>query len=272
MNDSNVPHTNFIHIINDFKTRWDWNLNDILVFSSLMVFLLVVCSCTFMWITRPAPRKQIIDVQRQMEVADRIREVLKHGSASSVEGKKLKEKKKSKKKKKESLDDSQSSKESEDTVSLLHTRLAGIDEESGGGQLLPSQDDSVLAQTLLTVFGQGMTLIIYNEHGAKRTKVTLVGGSVLQWRTDRLFSKKGKQLNIREVQFVNWGKQTNKFHLPGSRIAVEDSCFSLVTARETLDFEASSKAERDALAQGFTILMTRFKEKTPQEEIKWGKG
>jgi hypothetical protein len=37
-----------------------------------------------------------------------------------------------------------------------------------------------------------------------------------------------------------------------------------------IDFEASSKVERDALAQGFTILMTRFKEKSPQEEINWG--
>jgi hypothetical protein len=53
--------------------------------------------------------------------------------------------------------------------------LIGIDEESGGGQLLPSQNDSVLARTLLTVLGQGMTLIIYNENGAKRTKVSLAG-------------------------------------------------------------------------------------------------
>jgi hypothetical protein len=103
MNDSNVPHRNLLHIINDLTTRWNWNLNDILVFSSLMVFLLVVCSCTFMWITRPAPKKQIIDIQRQMEVADRIREVFKNGTTNSIESKKAKDKKKSKKKKKESL-------------------------------------------------------------------------------------------------------------------------------------------------------------------------
>lgn len=134
-----------------------------------------------------------------------------------------------------------------------------------------SPSDSALAQTLLTVLNQGMTLMIYNEHGAKQAKVTLVGGSILHWRTERMFSKKGKQLNIREVLFVNWGKQTNKFHLPGSKVAVEDCCFSLVTAKESLDFEASSKVERDALAQGFTILITRFKDKSPQEESSWGK-
>lgn len=113
--------------------------------------------------------------------------------------------------------------------------------------------------------------MIYNEKGAKQANVTLVGGSELHWRTVKMFAKKGKQMNLREVLFVNWGKQTNKFHLPGSKIAIDDCCFSLVTAKDTIDFEASSKVERDALAQGFTILLTRFKEKRPIEEISWGK-
>lgn len=115
-----------------------------------------------------------------------------------------------------------------------------------------------------------MTLKIYNEKGAKQANVTLVGGCELHWKTIRIFSKKGKQLNLREVLFVNGGKQTKKFHLPGSKNAVDDHCFSLVTSQYSLDFEASSKVERDALVQGFTILMTRFREKMPVEEIKWG--
>lgn len=114
--------------------------------------------------------------------------------------------------------------------------------------------------------------MIYNERGAKQVNVTLIGGSELNWRTVKLFSKKGKQLNLREVLFVNWGKQTNKFHLPTSKIAVDDCCFSLVTAKDTVDFEATSKVERDALAQGFTILLARFKEKRPLEEVSWGTG
>jgi hypothetical protein len=36
----------------------------------------------------------------------------------------------------------------------------GIDEESGGGQVLPSQNDSLLAQTLLTVLSQGTYIYI----------------------------------------------------------------------------------------------------------------
>jgi hypothetical protein len=133
-----------------------------------------------------------------------------------------------------------------------------------------SQGDSVLAQTLLSVLSEGIVMMLYNDKGAKQVNVTVVGGSVLHWRTAKLFSKKGKQLNLREVLFVHWGKQTPKFHLPTSNIAVEDCCFSLVTADDTIDFEATSKAERDAFAQGFTILLTRFKEKRPLEEVSWG--
>lgn len=123
-----------------------------------------------------------------------------------------------------------------------------------------SQGDSVLAQTLLTVLSQGMVLIVYNEKGAKQATVTLVGGSELHWRSVKLFSKKGKQLNLREVLFVSSGKQTKKFKLKTSEIAVEDCCFSLTTSTDTIDFEATSKVERDALVQGFTILLTRFED------------
>jgi hypothetical protein len=136
--------------------------------------------------------------------------------------------------------------------------------------MAPSPGDSALAQTLLSVLNQGMTLMIYSKDGAKQANVTLVGGAELHWRTLKLFSKKGKQLNLREVLFINWGKQTNKFHLPSAKGAIDECCFSLVTAKDTIDFEASSKVERDALAQGFTILLTRFKEKRPQQEVQWG--
>ena len=139
-----------------------------------------------------------------------------------------------------------------------------------GGAMEPSQGDSFLAQTLLSVLSQGMVLMVYNEKGAKQANAHLVGGSMLHWRTVKMFAKKGKQLNLRDVLFINWGKQTNKFHLPGSKIAIDECCFSLVTAKDTIDFEASSKVERDALAQGFTILLTRFKERRPVEEISWG--
>jgi hypothetical protein len=37
--------------------------------------------------------------------------------------------------------------------------------------------------------------------------------------------------------------------------ASEDLCFSLVTDKVTVDLEASSKVERDALVQGFSLVV-----------------
>jgi hypothetical protein len=132
-----------------------------------------------------------------------------------------------------------------------------------------TQGDTALAQTLLSVLAQGMTMTVYNEKGAKQAQVTLEGGSILHWRTLKMFAKRNKSLNLRDVMFVNTGKQTKKFHLPTSRGAVEENCFSLVTSTETLDFEVSSKVERDALAQGFTILLTRFREQRTPDSVTW---
>ena len=35
----------------------------------------------------------------------------------------------------------------------------------------------------------------------------------------------------------------------------QDLCFSLVTSDQSLDLEATSKMEREAMAQGFSMLM-----------------
>ena len=39
--------------------KWTWSLNDILVFSSLVAFVLIVVACSLMWTTRPVMKKEI---------------------------------------------------------------------------------------------------------------------------------------------------------------------------------------------------------------------
>ena len=153
----------------------------------------------------------------------------------------------------------------------IHSEAAFLlgDQQPPTAPVVVTQGDTALAQTLLSVLSHGMTMTVYNEKGAKAAHVTLEGGSILHWRTLKMFAKRNKNLNLRDVLFVNSGKQTNKFHLPTSRGAIEDNCFSLVTAKDTLDFEVSSKVERDALAQGFTILLTRFREQRTPEQVTW---
>ena len=287
--------------------RWTWSTNDIIVLSTLIVFVLVIITCTAMWFTRPLGKavdgpvvggstvpqrgstRPDTESLARMSVSRSIRGTpgmesllspmpplssamagrpsFKRGSKTTPPGSKRTSKR--------------SSRNIEDLEHGLHTGMIdqpSIHSEAAfllGDQQPPTvpvvvtQGDTALAQTLLSVLSHGMTMTVYNEKGAKAAHVTLEGGSILHWRTLKMFAKRNKNLNLRDVLFVNSGKQTNKFHLPTSRGAIEDNCFSLVTAKDTLDFEVSSKVERDALAQGFTILLTRFREQRTPEQVTW---
>ena len=136
---------------------------------------------------------------------------------------------------------------------------AYFDQPDNGEEADNDGSDSRILKTLLTVLGQGMTITKYNEKGLKQIHLHLADGVELRWRTVKMFAKKGKKLNLREVRFVNWGKQTKKFHMPVARNAFDEHCFSLVTGSDTVDFEARNVVERDALAQGFSILVNRLK-------------
>jgi len=120
--------------------------------------------------------------------------------------------------------------------------------------------DPRLVKTLLTVLEDGMLITKHGTGGPKPVILTLAGNE-LTWRTNgKLFPipKSGKKLHLSEITLVNWGKQTNTFHLQSARGATEEHCFSLITAwADSLDFECKSRVERDALAQSFAILVAR---------------
>lgn len=37
--------------------KWNWNINDILVFSSILIFVIIICACSLMWTTKPVAKK-----------------------------------------------------------------------------------------------------------------------------------------------------------------------------------------------------------------------
>ena len=65
-----------------------------------------------------------------------------------------------------------------------------------------------------------------------------------------------RELPIPEIMFIDIGKNTAGFVSGQSSTDVpQDFCFSLVTSDQSLDLEATSKMEREAMAQGFSMLM-----------------
>jgi hypothetical protein len=88
--------------------KWDWNVNDILVFSSIVIFVLIVCACSLMWTTKPVAKKDIVlgsstgDRPKSSWAASQLENGgLSGKSKSSNASSKSKEKKKSKKRQKD---------------------------------------------------------------------------------------------------------------------------------------------------------------------------
>lgn len=131
---------------------------------------------------------------------------------------------------------------------------------SATSTFVPTSSDKTMGDTLRGVLKHGMVITVHTTEGSKSVTMFLVG-SELQWRSAHLFSRKTKRLELTSVICVEWGKKTNTFRSKGgaSKGVPEDLCFSLVSNAQTVDLEASTKVERDALAQGFNHIISELK-------------
>lgn len=118
-----------------------------------------------------------------------------------------------------------------------------------------SPQDEALRKTFHSVLKEGMTLLLHTgDKNPKQVHLTLVG-TELRWKAAKVFARNLYKIDLRDIKYVEWGKQTSTFQKHPSMGASEDLCFSLITDKVTVDLEASSKVERDALVQGFSLVV-----------------
>eukprot|EP01035_Chromulina_nebulosa_P021957 gene21957-28427_t len=119
---------------------------------------------------------------------------------------------------------------------------------------------STMRATFTRVMSDGMTLTLHTQKGPKNINMVLNGNEIF-WKTSKMFpSRKQYKLNLREIIAVKLGKDTPNFKLPSAASVPEDTCFSLLTDKITVDLQLSSKVERDAVAQGFASFVNEFKQ------------
>jgi len=88
-----------------------------------------------------------------------------------------------------------------------------------------------------------------------------MSGSELRWESMNLMTRKRYSIDLKEILFVEWGKQTHNFRKTASAQAPEQHCFSLMSQTTTLDIEASNNTETEMVAQGFTSFIDSLKSK-----------
>lgn len=136
-----------------------------------------------------------------------------------------------------------------------------MNDGGSGGRLggYNSNPDAALLSTFTSVMQHGINVMLHTAKGPKQIQLTMDDTtSTLKWNSAKMFARKKNELQLSRVLFIELGKQTNNFHLASAKVTADDLCFSLVTQDSTLDIEASSKVERDALAQGFAIMLARI--------------
>ena len=253
---------------------WVPTTNEVIVYSTLFILALVLITCAMMYISKPSRSRQGSPINSN----DEMEEGLLQGdndqnnnntvspNSSVIDQVKKKKKKIIRKKKvkpdslsQQGLDfdiesnsviDSDASGASSEASSLLETKGGRI---PGAYKVDP---DLTLLTAFTSVLRQGITISLHTIKGVKQINLTL-SGTELKWQSLKVFVRKISKLDVKDILYIEMGKKTTSFKLPGASSVLDDYCFSLITNQESIDLEASSKVERDALAQGFAILIAR---------------
>lgn len=118
---------------------------------------------------------------------------------------------------------------------------------------LDSADSYV--NTFRRVLSSAVTMTRFSK-GKSRVVKCQLNGNEFYFETAGNWTRKKKSVAISSIQAVLKGKQSAEFSLSAAgRNAKEENCFSLLTKDiGSIDFEASSRIDRDAFVEGFELL------------------
>merc|ERR1712070_1263177 len=121
------------------------------------------------------------------------------------------------------------------------------------GALLGTDGEPVTDEALLRTFRQvlasGVNILQHCIKGPVAQIHLTLNRDIISWSGGRSVNG-SRELRVSDIMFVDIGKRTVAFVSGMSSQNVnEDCCFSLVTSNQSLDLQASSKMEREAMAQ-----------------------
>mmetsp|Transcript_11787 Transcript_11787/g.27326 ORF Transcript_11787/g.27326 Transcript_11787/m.27326 type:complete len:335 (+) Transcript_11787:299-1303(+) len=159
------------------------------------------------------------------------------------------------------------------------TGRRGFDEEQvvfGGGapggpgganQMLDIQqnEEIVISAAMQQLRDPGVLIVAHGSRGKPKTVRLQLTESAVTWRTET--RKKGSakdakpkmgklhQVPLSHIMYVDVGKQTTALRRVENASVSDALCFSLLTKEGSLDLEANSPRERDALVSCFSLVL-----------------
>ena len=158
------------------------------------------------------------------------------------------------------------------TVYTNVTGRRGFDEEQvvfggGGNQMLDIQqnEEIVISAAMQQLRDPGVLIVAHGSRGKPKTVRLQLTESAVTWRTET--RKKGSakdakpkmgklhQVPLSHIMYVDVGKQTTALRRVENAGVNDALCFSLLTKEGSLDLEANSPRERDALVSCFSLVL-----------------
>ena len=126
------------------------------------------------------------------------------------------------------------------------------------------QDEIVISAAMQQLRDPGVLIIAHGSRGKPKSVRLMLTESAISWRTETRKSatmagppKIGKlhQVPLSHIMYVDVGKQTTALRRVENASVPESLCFSLLTKEGSLDLEANSARERDALVSCFSLVL-----------------
>ncbi|KAL3812061.1 hypothetical protein ACHAXA_010033 [Cyclostephanos tholiformis] len=145
-------------------------------------------------------------------------------------------------------------------------------QQVGGGpssnNVVGGNDDVVISAAMQQLRDPGVLIVAHGSRGKPKTVRLMLTETAITWRTE--MRKKvgagpnnGKELKLGKlhqvplghIMYVDIGKQTTALRRVENASVSDVLCFSLLTKEGSLDLEANSPRERDALVQCFSLVL-----------------
>ena len=129
-----------------------------------------------------------------------------------------------------------------------------------------TDDQAVIQNSMSQLRNQGVVIVAHGSRGKPKTVRLQLTDESITWRTEtRRKNNNGQSKEVKlgklhsvaltNIMYVDVGKQTTALRRPENAPVPEALCFSLLTKEGSLDLEANSLRERDALVGTFSLVL-----------------
>mmetsp|Transcript_36728 Transcript_36728/g.74833 ORF Transcript_36728/g.74833 Transcript_36728/m.74833 type:complete len:303 (-) Transcript_36728:1133-2041(-) len=141
---------------------------------------------------------------------------------------------------------------------------SGYGQQHGGGSSSSKQqsDEIVVSAAMQQLREPGVLIVAHGSRGKPKTVRLQLTESAVTWRTETRKKSSGEpkvgklhQVPLAHIMYVDVGKQTTALRRVENSSVPESLCFSLLTKEGSLDLEANSPRERDALVSCFSLVL-----------------